>query len=73
MQYSNHITLFYQEQDDVYNIDKEYTLSSIVVHIGSGVNQGHYISLVKMGKEWVLFDDEKAETVPECTLEGCFP
>lgn len=31
---------------------------AVVVHSGSGLNRGHYISLVKSDGIWLLFDDE---------------
>ena len=35
-----------------------YNLSSIVVHVGSGLNQGHYFSIVKHKDNWYKLDDE---------------
>lgn len=52
-------------KNDTFNVDKAYTLSSFIVHIGSSVDQGHYISIVKIMNEWVLFDDDKVEVISE--------
>lgn len=38
-----------------------YNLRSIVVHLGSGNDFGHYISLIKKGDKWFIFNDEKVE------------
>lgn len=56
----------------MYDLDNTYKLSSIIVHIGSSVDQGHYIAIVKIGLEWVLFDDDKSETIPESKLSDYF-
>lgn len=48
---------------------KKYELSSVVVHIGSGPQYGHYISLCKNGKfGWLMYDDEIVEAVDESTV-----
>jgi ubiquitin C-terminal hydrolase len=33
----------------------------VVVHVGSGPNHGHYISLVRSHTHWLFFDDENVE------------
>jgi ubiquitin C-terminal hydrolase len=35
-----------------------YDLVAVVVHIGSSLNRGHYISIVKSEDIWILFDDD---------------
>lgn len=35
-----------------------YDLVAVVVHIGSSLNRGHYISIVKSDGFWILFDDD---------------
>ena len=35
-----------------------YDLVAVVVHIGSSINRGHYISIVKSEDIWILFDDD---------------
>jgi len=35
-----------------------YDLISVVIHCGSGLSRGHYISIVKSHGMWVLFDDD---------------
>lgn len=40
-------------------------LFAVVVHIGRGLNQGHYVAVVKSGDRWLLFDDEIVELVNE--------
>ncbi|XP_073013536.1 ubiquitin carboxyl-terminal hydrolase 4-like [Typha latifolia] len=48
--------------------DSEYSLFAVVVHVGSGPNHGHYISLVKSHHHWLYFDDENVEMMDESTL-----
>ncbi|WFD06751.1 ubiquitinyl hydrolase 1 [Malassezia vespertilionis] len=50
------------------NPDREYELFGIVVHVGAGAHQGHYISVIRVGPRWVLFDDELAETISESEI-----
>lgn len=35
-----------------------YDLVAVVIHIGSSLNRGHYISIVKSDGFWLLFDDD---------------
>lgn len=35
------------------------------MHIGRGLNHGHYVAVVKSGGRWLLFDDEIVELVNE--------
>ncbi|KAJ3679604.1 hypothetical protein LUZ60_017615 [Juncus effusus] len=60
-----------QAEEEDYT-DREYSLFSVVVHVGSGPNHGHYVSLVKSHSHWLFFDDENAEMVDESTLHTFF-
>ncbi|KAJ2511414.1 hypothetical protein GGI11_005116, partial [Coemansia sp. RSA 2049] len=48
--------------------DVLYSLSAIVVHLGGGMFHGHYISIVRSGDKWVLFDDDCVEVISENEL-----
>jgi ubiquitin C-terminal hydrolase len=37
-----------------------YNLVSIVVHVGTGNEYGHYYCIVKLGNKWVKLDDENS-------------
>lgn len=52
--------------------DQLYELSAIVVHIGSGAHQGHYVSIVKIGTRWAIFDDEDVLFIPESDISKYF-
>ncbi|WVZ85895.1 hypothetical protein U9M48_032753 [Paspalum notatum var. saurae] len=54
------------------DVDTEYSLFAVVVHVGSGPNHGHYVSLVKSHNHWLFFDDENVEMVEEQTLQTFF-
>eukprot|EP00898_Chlorokybus_atmophyticus_P000348 jgi/Chlat1/1313/Chrsp118S01716 len=41
--------------DDAEGSDVEYSLFAVVVHVGSGPNHGHYVSLVKSHNHWLFF------------------
>ncbi|KAI8323856.1 cysteine proteinase [Martensiomyces pterosporus] len=56
-----------EETDDVL-----YSLSSIVVHLGGGPFHGHYISIVRSGDKWVLFDDDCVDIIKENELFNYF-
>ncbi|KAI0512368.1 ubiquitin carboxyl-terminal hydrolase 3-like [Dendrobium catenatum] len=56
----------------VENADSEYSLFAVVVHVGSGPNHGHYISLVKSHNHWLFFDDENVEMMDESHVQTFF-
>jgi ubiquitin C-terminal hydrolase len=37
----------------------EYELKTIVVHIGKGIEKGHYVALLRMNERWILADDDR--------------
>lgn len=51
--------------DDCPTPEKLYELSSIIVHLGGGPYQGHYVALCKTGKGWLLYDDEIVDKVDD--------
>ncbi|KAK6121214.1 hypothetical protein DH2020_045040 [Rehmannia glutinosa] len=56
----------------VEDADSEYSLFAVVVHVGSGPNHGHYVSLVKSHNHWLYFDDENVEMVDESAIQTFF-
>ncbi|KAI9299071.1 cysteine proteinase [Neoconidiobolus thromboides FSU 785] len=58
--------------NDSEDTDRLYSLFAIVVHIGSGLNHGHYISVVKSGNNWILFDDDTVERIDEEDISKFF-
>ncbi|CAL5365356.1 unnamed protein product [Camellia sinensis] len=52
--------------------DAEYSLFAVVVHVGSGPNHGHYVSLVKSHNHWLFFDDENVEMIDESVVQTFF-
>lgn len=40
-----------------------YSLSAVVVHVGSGIEYGHYFSLVKHFNKWYKCDDENIHVI----------
>ncbi|KAL8540567.1 hypothetical protein ACS0TY_001991 [Phlomoides rotata] len=56
----------------VENVESEYSLFAVVVHVGSGPNHGHYVSLVKSHNHWLFFDDENVEIVDESAIHSFF-
>ncbi|KAI8620875.1 hypothetical protein BC830DRAFT_1190528 [Chytriomyces sp. MP71] len=58
--------------DDAADPDRLYTLSSVIVHLGIGPHQGHYISLVKSHDHWICFDDDSVQCVDESELTRYF-
>jgi ubiquitin carboxyl-terminal hydrolase 12/46 len=49
--------------------DCEYSLFAVVVHLGSGPNQGHYVAKIKSHDHWLSLDDDNVEMIPESTLQ----
>lgn len=58
--------------DDAEDPDRLYALFAVVVHVGSGPNQGHYVSLIKSHGQWLLFDDDCVEVKSESELQTVF-
>ena len=58
--------------DQTDNPDRLYSLFAVVVHVGSGPNHGHYISLVRSHTHWLLFDDDSVELIDEANIQSCF-
>eukprot|EP01018_Ginkgo_biloba_P012773 Gb_25243 [translate_table: standard] len=58
--------------DNAPGSDAEYSLFAVVVHVGSGPNHGHYISLVKSHNHWLVFDDENVEMIDESVVQTFF-
>lgn len=59
--------------DDAEEPDKLYELYAIVVHIGAGPYQGHYVAVVKTKDSgWLLFDDELVEPVEKEFVQNFF-
>lgn len=62
----------YNTSDDADDPDRLYTLFAVVVHVGSGPNQGHYVALIKSHGQWLLFDDDCVEPKEESELQAVF-
>ncbi|GAA5884703.1 hypothetical protein JCM6882_005359 [Rhodosporidiobolus microsporus] len=58
--------------DDVANPDRLYELWAIVVHIGVGPTHGHYITIVKSGKRWIVFDDNNVYPIEQSDIARYF-
>lgn len=58
--------------DDAEDPDRLYSLFAVVVHVGSGPNQGHYVSLIKSHGQWLMFDDDCVEVKAESELQSVF-
>ncbi|KAL4379548.1 hypothetical protein GQ457_02G017070 [Hibiscus cannabinus] len=56
----------------VEDADSEYSLFAVVVHVGSGPNHGHYVSLVKSHNHWLFFDYENVEMIDESAVQIFF-
>jgi ubiquitin C-terminal hydrolase len=40
-----------------------YNLFAIVVHVGNGIDYGHYFCLIKTCGKWFKFDDENVDVI----------
>jgi ubiquitin C-terminal hydrolase len=47
-----------------------YELKSIVVHMGSGLNKGHYIALLRVCGLWIKANDSKLHVIQEETVRN---
>jgi ubiquitin carboxyl-terminal hydrolase 12/46 len=62
----------YNTSDDAEDPDRLYSLFAVVVHVGSGPSQGHYVTLVRSFGHWLLFDDDAVELKDESELQAVF-
>ncbi|PPQ74417.1 hypothetical protein CVT24_001046 [Panaeolus cyanescens] len=58
--------------DELDEPDRLYDLFAIVVHIGSGPNTGHYISIIKTSGSWLVFDDDNVYPIVEKDIPKYF-
>jgi len=57
---------------DTQDPDRRYNLFAVVIHVGSGPNHGHYISMVKSHGNWLIFDDDNIDLMAESDVASCF-
>ncbi|KAL1921920.1 uncharacterized protein VTP21DRAFT_10562 [Calcarisporiella thermophila] len=62
----------FNTSDDSEDSDRLYELFAIVVHIGSGPNHGHYVTIIKSMGQWLIFDDDVVETLDESDIPKFF-
>ncbi|KAI5481671.1 hypothetical protein MNV49_002897 [Pseudohyphozyma bogoriensis] len=62
----------FNTSDGATNSDRLYKLWSIIVHIGVGPHHGHYISIVKSGSRWIVFDDNTVYPIEESEIQRYF-
>ncbi|KAL7647454.1 UNVERIFIED_CONTAM: hypothetical protein RMT77_001050 [Armadillidium vulgare] len=62
----------FDTSDDAINSDRLYDLASVVVHCGTGINRGHYFSIVKSHKFWLLFDDDLVDKIDPSLMEDFY-
>ncbi|KAJ1380145.1 Ubiquitin specific protease, conserved site [Sesbania bispinosa] len=56
----------------VEDADIEYSLFAVVVHVGSGPNHGHYVSLMKSHNHGLFLYDENVEMIDESVVQTFF-
>ena len=52
--------------------DASYDLFAVVVHVGSGPNHGHYVSLVRSHGQWLTYDDDAVDIASERDVSRLF-
>jgi len=57
---------------DAVDPDRRYDLFAVVIHVGSGPNHGHYVSMVKSHNTWLIFDDDNIDVIQEGDIGTCF-
>ncbi|KAK4058468.1 hypothetical protein OIO90_000629 [Microbotryomycetes sp. JL221] len=62
----------FNTSDHVANPDRLYELWAIVVHIGAGPTHGHYITIVKSGSRWIVFDDMNVYPIEQSDISKFF-
>ena len=52
------------------NTLKNCRLVGVIAHLGQGENYGHYMSYVRIGKKWFIFNDDEITEVEDYMLES---
>eukprot|EP01006_Ploeotia_vitrea_P011979 TRINITY_DN3185_c0_g1_i1.p1 TRINITY_DN3185_c0_g1~~TRINITY_DN3185_c0_g1_i1.p1 ORF type:complete len:448 (+),score=32.18 TRINITY_DN3185_c0_g1_i1:65-1408(+) len=52
--------------------DRLYSLFAVVIHVGSGPNMGHYVSMVRSQNHWLMFDDDIVSHIEERDVQLVF-
>lgn len=52
--------------------DALYNLKCVVVHVGSTAGSGHYVAVVAVEGQWILFNDEHARVLDASQLASFF-
>ncbi|OAF70068.1 hypothetical protein A3Q56_02177 [Intoshia linei] len=52
--------------------NKLYKLIACVAHCGLTISSGHYLTFVRQGNGWLLFDDNAVENLPYWNIESFF-
>jgi ubiquitin carboxyl-terminal hydrolase 12/46 len=52
--------------------DWMYDLFAVVIHVGQGVQYGHYVVVVKSHGHWIKFDDDLVDRVDERLIHSIF-
>lgn len=60
------------EDSEIDQVDQMYRLVAIVVHIGNGPNQGHYVTVAYSHGTWILYDDDQVHQVEEAHISSLF-
>lgn len=60
MNANNNLSNFNQENKSMKKVVQStyYKLNSFIVHVGHGMNHGHYYSLIKTQNSWYKIDDD---------------
>eukprot|EP01132_Coremiostelium_polycephalum_P006271 gene6271-7813_t len=58
--------------NDIVDPDRKYHLFAVVIHVGSGPNHGHYVSMIKSHGVWFIFDDDNIDIIQESDIVNCF-
>jgi ubiquitin carboxyl-terminal hydrolase 5/13 len=63
-----------QSQAIVGDVTKKgnYQLASFISHKGPSVHCGHYVSHIKKGHQWVLFNDNKVVDDPKAPVDNAY-
>mmetsp|Transcript_23519 Transcript_23519/g.41682 ORF Transcript_23519/g.41682 Transcript_23519/m.41682 type:complete len:264 (+) Transcript_23519:247-1038(+) len=52
--------------------DWVYDLFAVVIHVGQGIQYGHYVVVVKSHGHWIKFDDDLVDRVDERLIHSIF-
>lgn len=57
------VQIDFEVEQEIFFFGHQYMLNSIIMHVGSSIQCGHFFAYVRRGKKWYVCDDDKVRIV----------